>query len=66
MSSIKIERAAQNAACPQCNGFADRVDTTDEEDNAIGCGRPGCCAYAFKCRLCDFRFVVSVPAPEME
>ena len=42
------------------------VDATDDEEGRYGCGRPGCCLGAFKCRLCGQRLLARFPAPEME
>jgi hypothetical protein len=49
-----------------CGGYAAQVAVTPEEEKAHGCGRPGCCARAFVCKLCKTRLVGSAEAPEME
>jgi hypothetical protein len=55
-------------ACPECNGYADRVKCTKEEIKNQICGRKGyeCCCRAFKCRICGARIVGNAQSPEME
>lgn len=60
-----LERGTSGIPCT-CNGYAERVDCTDEEDRKYGCGRKRCCAVAFVCRVCGKRLVGSYEAPEME
>lgn len=51
----------------KCGGYAEIVDTTDNEESDHGCGRGrGCCLGAFVCRLCGKRILARFPAPEME
>lgn len=61
-----LERGVQAVECPNCSGFAERVDTTEKEDKLLGCGRHNCCNGAFKCKRCEARIVARIDAPEME
>ena len=61
----ELPRGTTGAPC-MCGGYADEVDATDDEEGRYGCGRPGCCMSAFKCRLCGKRLLARFPAPEME
>jgi hypothetical protein len=61
-----VERYDKAIEC-ECHGYAAREASTREEDLAAGgCGRIGCCTAAFVCRVCGTRWIVSLPAPEME
>lgn len=63
---LDFERGQQGIKC-SCGGYAERVDTTDEERKKYGCGRSwSCCDVAFVCGLCKTRWVGKQPAPEME
>lgn len=66
---IEIERGTEAVPCA-CGGYCDKVDCTEEECRAFGCGRdrPGseCCAVAFVCRVCKRRYHGYQPAPEMD
>lgn len=61
----ELPRGSTAAPCA-CGGFADAVETTDDEEDKYGCGRRGCCCSAFKCRVCGKRLIAWFPAPEME
>jgi hypothetical protein len=64
-----MPRERQALPC-NCGGYADRVNSTDEEIDEYGCGRdvPGdeCCAAAFVCRVCGGRIVGKCNSPEMD
>ena len=67
---IKIEeRLSRNSdavPCPKCNGYADRVDLTEEVHNQ-SCKRSyECCGRAFVCRLCGTRIIGNAESPEAE
>lgn len=63
----RIERDANAIPCPKCNGYADRVDLTEEEIKNQSCKRSyECCGRAFICRLCKERIIGEACAPEME
>lgn len=64
----EVVRDAEAIEC-ECHGYAalDKTPPSREEDIAAGgCGRPGCCTSAYTCRLCGKRWIVGLPAPEME
>jgi hypothetical protein len=60
-----VPREAIGVPC-ECRGYTDRVDCTPDEEQKFGCGRTGCCARAFVCRVCKVRIVGSADAPEMD
>ena len=63
----RIERGEVSAMpCPECGGYMKPVETTDEEEKKLGCGRRGCCALAFECIRCGCRQTITQPSPEME
>lgn len=64
---LEIPRDANGAPCP-CGGYADEADVTkDEIKKHQTCGRSwACCLGAFVCRVCKRRFLVNLPAPEMD
>lgn len=60
-----------------CGGYCGRVDSTEEECAAHGCGRdrPGfeccsatfeCCSATFVCYVCGKRHALSLPAPDTD
>lgn len=49
-----------------CGGKAEETETTKEEEELFGCGRPGCCVTAYQCRACNTRFTIALEAPELE
>jgi hypothetical protein len=61
----ELPRETTGAPCV-CGGYADEVETTNDEEGRYGCGRTGCCLGAFKCRMCGKRLLALFPAPEME
>ena len=61
--STSVERGADGIEC-LCHGYAERVDTTPEEDAQFGCGRSRCCSRAFVCKLCGMRLIGTADAPE--
>ena len=63
----RVERETDSIACPECNGYADRVRLTKKEIDTQSCGRSyECCGRAFVCRLCKKRIVGNAFSPEME
>lgn len=48
-----------------CGGTVEDVETTLEEERAHGCGRIGCCVWAFQCEECQTRFLFILEAPEI-
>lgn len=58
-----LERGVNAYACT-CGGYGESVDVTPEEEKKHGCGRWGCCARAFVCRICKTRWVGSLEAPD--
>jgi hypothetical protein len=63
---FELERYDRGIPCPHCSGYADSCLTTDAEEHQYGCGREGCCARAFICRLCGRRTAMRAHAPDME
>jgi len=62
-----IPRDTIGIECPNCHGYAKRVNCTTEENKQYGCGsRFECCSRAFVCVLCNSRFVGTAESPEME
>lgn len=61
----EVKRGVEGIQCA-CGGYAEKVVVTNEEENRYGCGRQGCCARAFVCKLCGTRWVGGAEAPEME
>lgn len=63
----EIKRDQQAIPCPECNGYADRVDCTKEEiEGRMNCGKGyECCVRAFVCRVCKKRIIGKANAPEM-
>ena len=62
-----LPRSTNGAPC-KCNGFADRQEEapTTEEIKKYVCGRTWpCCTAVFICRLCSFRFIGVLDAPDM-
>jgi hypothetical protein len=73
-----MERDADGIKC-SCGGYADKVETTHEENMKYDCGRYqmsyamsgkkvrwSCCAAAFKCAVCGTRIVGRQAAPDMD
>lgn len=66
-STRDLPRSATSAPCPNCNGYSDEAECTDDEVAMQSCGRRyACCISAFVCRLCGTRFVARLEAPEMD
>lgn len=65
--NLDISRGANGAPCP-CGGYADKADVTEDEIKKYQtCGSSfACCIGAFICRVCEKRFLVNLPAPEMD
>jgi hypothetical protein len=64
----ELNRNTKGVACPKCNGYAEEVESTEEEIHSdLNCGRSwACCCRAFVCRICKTRIVGSAESPEME
>lgn len=64
---LEVERSSLGCCCP-CGGYADKVDVTEDEIvEHQTCERSwACCLGAFECGLCGKRFLVKLPAPEMD
>jgi hypothetical protein len=64
--TFNVERDDDAIACPQCKGYAERVECNNDELKKFNCGRPyECCARAFVCIKCGHRAAMKAPAPEM-
>jgi hypothetical protein len=64
-SVVVIESERTKGLKCECGGYAEIVDTTDDEEDEHGCGRGhGCCLGAFICTLCGKRVLARFPAPE--
>jgi hypothetical protein len=50
--------------CPECLGYAERVDLNEKEKDQSHCGE--CCGRAFVCLNCNHRIYLHAEAPEME
>ena len=62
----RLERDKDAIPCPECNGYADKVELTKTEIKNQKCGRPyPCCGRAFVCRVCKTRIIGNAEAPEM-
>ena len=65
--TASVGRHDEGAPCPRCDGYADRsYDVTEDEEQLLGCGRPGCCSRVFVCRRCGERLLASAESPEMD
>jgi len=51
----RLERGISGYPC-SCGGYCEITATSEEEERECGCGRPGCCAIAFACRICGKRY----------
>ena len=62
----RLERDTSSIACPECNGYCDKVESTKEEvKEHQTCGRKqACCMSTFVCRVCKERIVAKLNAPE--
>jgi hypothetical protein len=63
-----VDRRKDAVKCPECGGYAPRVDCTAAEIKSdMNCGQPwACCVAAFVCDACQTRIVARRDAPEME
>lgn len=59
----EIGRFQDSYEC-ECGGFCALDELTAQEEKDYGCGRSGCRARAFVCRLCQTRYVGRVSTPE--
>lgn len=63
----QVDRNQNAIACPKCNGYAERVDLTEEEIAHQICKRTyECCGRAFVCRVCKERIVGNAESPEAD
>lgn len=67
--SKSIERSQNSIECPSCSGFAELVESNEDEirNYKYNCRRDyACCCRAFVCKICGVRIIGRAEAPEME
>jgi hypothetical protein len=63
---ISETRNIASIHCEKDNGYCREIKPTDIEIAEFDCGRGyACCLKAFKCTICNTRYLVKLPAPEL-